>query len=880
MRWLRRFTQRALLEKRLESELQFHIEQSTESYIAQGIPPAEARRRAVLEFGGVERFKEECRETHWENQWDIVVRDFRFALGCLRKDRRFAFVAIFALALGIGASTAIFSVVDNALFEPFAYKDSRHLVTLHLRDLDQANDWRGLFLYDEFQEFQKQNDLFDSMVANLPEDVVYSAGENSLLLFGNYVTPGTFEFYGVAPYLGRSLAPADYEAGAPPVFVMRYKAWINKFGADPSLLGKTFRLNGVSRTLVGIEAPRFAWGGAELWMPRGPKEPKIIRSFDGRQYWGVVARIRPGVSTQQAAASLNIIAQRFSKIYPKDYPAHFSMEVASFAHIVVPPRFRRALYVFSAAVGLLLLIGCANVANLLLARATTREKEFAVRAALGAGRFHLIRQLLAESFLLAFAGGILGIFFAWAGVKTIAAVLPDFTIASETVIEMNGAVLVFALVVGICTVFLFGLAPSLKASRGNLEESLRDTGKGLSGVQGGAGARNIVVVAEVALCVTLLFTASLFVRSFVALQRVPLGLHTDHVLTARLPLPPERYKTGAQLNAFFRPLLTRLKSMPGIAYAAESSTLPPYGGIRSEVQVSGQSHTEKWYGLFQLCSEDYIPVLRIPVLEGRTFTETEVNDARQVAVINQTFQRRYFDKKPSIGQKIRLNELKDFPDAVKDPWFEVIGVVADARNRGLQEPIDPEVWVPYTVTGSAMRGILVRTTNDPAAMAKTVAREIWATDPSVAMAEPGTLDHFLDLFTFAQPRFALWIVGMFACMGLLLATIGVYSVMAYNTARRTHEFGLRVALGAAARDVVKMVLGQGLRLLTLGLVIGLVSSLALSRLITSELWGVSPHDPLALVGVAALLLLIGLLACWVPARRATRVDPMTALRYE
>ena len=880
MRWLRRFTQRALSEKRLESELQFHIEQSTESYIAQGIPPAEARRRAVLEFGGVERFKEECRETHWENQWDIVVRDFRFALGCLRKDRRFAFVAIFALALGIGASTAIFSVVDNALFEPFAYKDSRHLVTLHLRDLDQANDWRGLFLYDEFQEFQKQNDLFDSMVANLPEDVVYSAGENSLLLFGNYVTPGTFEFYGVAPYLGRSLAPADYEAGAPPVFVMRYKAWINKFGADPSLLGKTFRLNGVSRTLVGIEAPRFAWGGAELWMPRGPEEPKIIRSFDGRQYWGVVARIRPGVSTQQATASLNIIAQRFSKIYPKDYPAHFSMEVASFAHIVVPPRFRRALYVFSAAVGLLLLIGCANVANLLLARATTREREFAVRSALGASRFHLIRQLLAESFLLAFAGGILGIFFAWAGVKTIAAVLPDFTIASETVIEMNGAVLVFALVVGICTVFLFGLAPSLKASRGNLEESLRDTGKGLSGVQGGAGARNIVVVAEVALCVTLLFTASLFVRSFVALQRVPLGLHTDHVLTARLPLPPERYKTGAQLNAFFRPLLTRLKSMPGIAYAAESSTLPPYGGIRSEVEVSGQSHTEKWYGLFQLCSEDYIPVLRIPVLEGRTFTETEVNDARQVAVINQTFQRRYFDKKPSIGEKIRLNELKDFPDAVKDPWFEVIGVVADARNRGLQEPIDPEVWVPYTVTGSAMRGILVRTTNDPAAMAKTVAREIWATDPSVAMAEPGTLDHFLDLFTFAQPRFALWIVGMFACMGLLLATIGVYSVMAYNTARRTHEFGLRVALGAAARDVVKMVLGQGLRLLTLGLVIGLVSSLALSRLITSELWGVSPHDPLALLGVAALLLLIGLLACWVPARRATRVDPMTALRYE
>jgi putative ABC transport system permease protein len=881
MRWLRRFTQRALSEKRLDSELQFHLEQQIADYLASGLSPAEARRRARLEFGGVERIKEECRETHWENQWDILARDFRFAFDCLRKDRRFAFVAIFALALGIGASTAIFSVVDNALFEPFAYKDSRHLVTLHLRDLDQADEWRGLFTFDEFQEFRKQNQLFEGVVANLQEDVVYAAGENSMLLAGNYVTPGTFEFYGVAPFLGRSLEPADYQADAPPVFVMRYKTWVTKFGCDPALLGKSFNLNGVSRTLVGIEAPRFAWGGAELWMPRLPGELKIIRSFDGRQYWGVVARIRRGVSLEQAAASLNVIAQHFSKVYPKDYPTHFSMEVESFAHIVVPRGFRRALYLFSAAVGLLLLIGCANVANLLLARATTREKEFAVRAALGASRFRLVRQLLAESFLLAMAGGFLGILFAWAGVRTIAAVLPDFTIASETVIEMNSAVLLFALATGLLTVFLFGLAPALQASRFSLDESLRDTGKGLSGAAGGARSRNMVVVSEVALCVTLLFTASLFVRSFVALRRVPLGLRTDHVLTARLPLPPERYKTGAQLNSFFRPLLLRLKAVPGIAYAAETSAIPPYGGIRSEVEVSGKSRSEKWYGLVQLCSEDYLPILRIPVLGGRAFTETEVNDARHVAVINQTFRRHYFDEKEDpIGRRIRLDELKDFPDAVNDPWFEVIGVVSDARNRGLVEPIDPEVWVPYTVTGSAMRGILVRTTNDPSTMVKTVAQEIWSTDRGVAMAEPNTLDHFLDLFTFAQPRFGLWIVGMFAGMGLLLATIGVYSVMAYNTERRTHEVGLRVALGAAAGDLLKMVLGQGLRLLMLGLMIGLLTSLSLSRLITSQLWGVSPYDPMAFAGVAALLLLIGLMACWAPARRATRVDPMTALRYQ
>ena len=880
MKWLRRFTERALSEKRLDSELQFHLEQRTADYVTEGIPPEEAHRRARLEFGGVERFKEECRETHWENQWDILVRDFRFALGSLRKDRRFACAAIFALALGIGASTAIFSVVDNALLEPFAYKDSRHLVTLHLRDLDQADDWRGLFLYDEFQEFSKKNDLFDGMVANLQEDVVYSADENSILLAGNYVTPGTFEFYGIAPFLGRSLEAADYQAGAPPVFVMRYKTWVIRFGANASLLGKRFKLNGVPRTLVGVAAPRFAWGGAELWMPRPPGELKITRSFDGRQYWGVVAHIRPGVSLKQAAANLNVIAQHFSKVYPKDYPTHFSIEVESFTHIVTPREFRRALYLFSAAVGLLLLIGCANVANLLLARATTRAKELAVRAALGASRLRLVRQLLAESSLLAMAGAVLGILLAWAGVRTIAAVLPDFTIASETVIEMNGAALLFAVAAGVCTVFVFGLAPALKASRCNPEEALRDTGKGLSGAAAGVGLRNTVVVAEVALSVALLFTASLFVRSFVALQRVPLGLQTDHVLSARIPLPPDRYKTGAQLQSFFGPLLERLKSMPGITYAAESTTRPPYGGIRSEVEVSGRAHSDKWYTLFQLCSEDYLSVLRIPTLEGRRFTEAEVKDARRVAVINQTFERRYFDKEDPIGRKIQLDLLRDFPDAVKEPQFEVIGVVTDARNRGLTEPIDPEVWIPYTVTGSAMRGLLVRTTNDASAMIKTVAREIWAADPNVAMAEPNTLDYFLDLFTFAQPRFGLWIVGMFAGMGLLLAAIGVYSVMAYNTARRTHEFGLRVALGAAARDVVRMVLRQGLRLLVLGMVVGLGASLALSRIITNQLWGVSPYDPMTLGGVAVLLLLIGLMACWVPARRATRVDPMTALRYE
>jgi predicted permease len=880
MRWLRRLWQKSLTERRLDSELQFHLEQQIADYVASGLPPCEARRRASLEFGGLERFKEECREAHWENHLEILARDFRIALRGLAKDRRFAFIAIFALALGIGASTAIFSVVDNALFEPFPYKDSRHLVTIRLHDQDQADRWRGAFLFAEIQDFIKQNHVFDGMVANLEDDIVYSAGDGNLQLGGNFVTSGTFEFFGVAPFLGRSLEAADYQPGAPPVFVLRHATWVGKFNSDHSLIGKTFMLNGVSRTLVGIAAPRFAWGGADLWMPRGPDEPKVLREGDFARHWGVVAHLKPGVTAHEASADLNVIAQGLSRVYAKEYPKHFALEVLSFGSAVLPPRFRNSLYVFLAAVGLLLLIGCGNVANLLLARATAREKEFAVRAALGASRFRLVRQLLAESFLLAISGAMLGIFFAWAGVKALAAVIPDFTIASETVIEMNAAVLLFALVVGVGTVFLFGLVPALQASRCDLHDSLRDTGKGVGRTVGRSGLRNAVIVLEVALSLTLLFTAGLFMRSFVALQEVPLGLRMDHVLTARIPLPAARYKTAAQLTSFFRPLLARLKSAPGIAFAAETSTLPPYGGIRSEVEVPGKAHTEKWDTLFQLCSEDYFSVLRIQFLDGRSFTEAEVNDVRKVAVINQTFRRRYFGNENPIGRGIQLKELKEFSDPLNDPSFEVIGVVADVQNQGLQEPLWPEAWIPYTVTGSFMRGILVRTTSEPKSMIKAVGKEIWATDPSVAMAQPETLEYFLNLFTFAQPRFGLWLVTIFAAIGLVLVTIGVYSVIAYTTSRRTHEIGIRIALGAARADVLNMVLRKGLQLLLAGIAIGLAVSFALSRLIVSQLWGVSPYDRLTLFSVAVLLLAVGLIACWIPARRATRVNPSNALRYE
>jgi putative ABC transport system permease protein len=880
MHWLHRLWHKSVAERQLDSELNFHLEQQISAYVASGIPPEEARRRANLEFGGVERFKEECRETRTENPFDILLRDFRFAFRGLLKDRKFALIAMFALALGIGSSTAIFSVIDNVLLHPFAYKDTPHLVTLRLRDLDQQDHARGMFTRAELNDYTEQNHVFDRVIGNLEDDIAYTAFDHTVRLGGNYVTPGSFELLGMPAYLGRSLEPADYQAGAAPVFVLRYLAWMAQFDGDPSVVGKTFALNGVSRTLVGVMPPRFAWGGADLWLPRSPENREVIGGGRFPNYWGLIAHLKQGVSMAEAAADLEVIVRRRAAAFPGDYPKHFSVEIEPFALIGTGRHFRSTLAILFTAVALLLLIGCGNVANLLLARATTREREFAVRAALGASRARLMSQLLVESLLLAIGGAVAGIFFAWGGVKILSASIPPFTIASESVVEMNGAVLLFALCAAVGTVLVFGLAPALRASRCCLHDSLRDNSKAVTSSAGAVRLRNAVIVAEVALSLTLLFTAGLFTRSFRRLLDVPLGLRSDHVLVVRMPLPPERYKTATQLVSFFRPLITRLKSTPGVESASAMSSIPAYGGIRSELQISGKTHTEKWETIFQLCSQDHFSLLRIPLLDGRSFLDDEVNDGRKVAVINKTFQRRYFGNENPIGKRIHLETLKTFPDPVSEPWFEVIGIAADVKNQGVQEPTIPEAWIPYTVTGSAMRGILVRTTGDPRAMVRTVGREVWAVDSSVAMAEPQTLDSFLNVFSYAQPRLGFLLVTVFASIGLLLVTIGVYSVIAYSTSRRTHEIGLRMALGAAARDVMTMILGQGLRLLGMGIAIGLLGSVALARVIVAQLWGVSPYEPLTFASVAILLLSIGLLACWVPARRATRIDPTTALRYE
>jgi putative ABC transport system permease protein len=883
MRWLRRIGHKPLVERRLNSELQFHLEQQIAEYISSGISPGEARRRANLEFGGVERFKEECREARWENYLELLLHDFQFAFRGLCKNPRFTVVAILALALGIGASTAMFSVIYNALVAPFPYKDQGRLVTLHVLDLDRRwsgeDDYRGMLGYPELHDYMEQNRVFDGFIANCEIDVVYDSGDNNNFLSANYVTPGTFELFGVAPLLGRGLEPADYQPGASPVFVLRYATWISQFGADPSVVGKTFPLNGVRRTLVGVMPLRFAWGGAQLWMPRDPSTVNVMRGAFP-QYWGVVAHLKPGVSLQEAETEINIIGARIAPAYREDYPTHFRVSVESFVHAVVGQGFRRTLYVLFAAVGLLLLIGCANVASLLLARATTRGREFAVRAALGASRARLVRQLLLESFFLALGGAVVGVLFAWAGILGLAAAMPPFTVPSETVIEMNGWVLLFGIGLAIATVVIFGLFPALQASRVDVQDALRGAGKGLGGTVSKSRLRNAVIVLEVALSIILLFTAGLFMRSFVAIQNVPLGWQPDHILTGRIPLPSQRYKTGPQLVSFFQPLMRSLKSTPGIEIASPISATPPYGGFGGNIEIPGKTHTGEWESLIQFVGEDYFSVVRHPLLSGRSFTEAEVIGARKVAVINQTFQRRFLGNEDPLGRTINLDVLKKVPDAVTDRSFQVIGVAADAMNLGLERPTEPEVWIPYSVTGSVMRRLVVRTTADPLAMNATVRKAVWAVDPTVAFAEGQSLADSLNTFSYAQPRLGFFLVTTFAAIGLLLVTLGVYSVIAYSTSRRTHEIGIRMALGAAPADVLMMILKHGLALLFPGIAIGIIVSFAVSRAVVSLLWGVSPYDPLSAVSVVLLLLSIGLLACWIPARRATRVSPVTALHYE
>jgi putative ABC transport system permease protein len=805
-------------------------------------------------------------------------QDFRYGVRGLVHQPAFTLLAVVTLALGIGAATTIFSAIQNVLLDPFPYTDAHRVVAIQIRDVNATGrGGRGAFQVPEFLEYQEQNHVFDDVIGGGGEDVLQTTSEGTEQFTGGYVTPNTFQFLGVPALVGRGITFEDGKPGAPPVFVMAHKMWVKHYSADPQILGRTFVLNGVPTTLVGIMPARFTKLAADLWRPLALDRSNPETS---RRYFYLQAKLKPGVTLEQAAADIDVIAHRLAKIYPKEYPKQFKVHIVSWVDSLVG-QFRRTLYTLAAAVGLLLLIACFNVANMLLARAAAREKEMAIRTSLGAGRWRLIQQLLIESLLLATGGAILGCLFAYGGIKALVALIPDGLIPREAVISLNARVLVFSLLVAMLTALIFGLLPALQTAKREMVEPLKDSGKGVSGGFRSGRLRNALVVVEVALSLMLLVGAGLLMRSFVALQTVDLGLNPENILVARLPLPRGQYTTPEAKQRFFTELLRRVHALPGVVAATEVSSLPPYGGIGSDIEIPGKTPTERQNAIFQLCSEGYFPTLGLRLVRGRLLTEAEVIAGRKVAVVNQTLVNRYFAGEDPLGRHIKLTLLETFPEAkVANPVFEIIGVVSDVKNQGIQDPVRPEAFIPYTITGAFERGILVRTQREPEAMLNTVRREIWAVDRGVALTFTGTLKGFLAQFSYAEPRFSLTLLGVFAGVGLVLVGIGVYSVIAYTVARQTHEIGIRVALGAVRGDVLRMIMGRGLRLIAFGVVIGMVASYGVIQVMRTLLWGISPYDPLTLATVVVVMTLAGLLACYIPARRAMRVDPIVALRYE
>ncbi len=878
--FFRNLLRKRAIEQALDDELKSAVELLTQEKMNQGLSHPEARRQALIELGGVEQVKEEVRASRggWESFVETCWQDLRYGARTLRKSPGFTAVAALTLALGIGSATTIFSAIQNILLDPFPYTDAQRVVAIQIHDTASGRPGgRTYYQAPEFLDYQEQNHVFEEVIGGTFLDVLYDNGDGMEQFQGSYVTPNTFRFLGVPALLGRGIAPDDARPGAPPVFVMAYKLWIKRFNQDRSILGKTFVLNSVPTTLVGIMPQRFTKLGAEVWMAKtmNRSDPQ-----DSRDYWNFQAKLKRGVTIQQAQADIEVIAHRLAQVYPKNYPKNFSVQIISWVDSLVG-QFRKSLYTIAAAVALLLLIACSNVANMLLARATTREKEMAIRSSLGASRLRLLGQLLIESFLLALAVAIVGCLFSYAGIKGLVALIPDGLIPREAQIRLNLPVLLFSLGTAVFTAVLVGLVPALQAARKNLVEPVRDAGKGVSGGFRRGRLRSTLVVVEVALSVVLLSGAGLLMRSFVRLQQVDLGFNPDNILFARLPFPRGQYKTVAEKQRFFRALLPRLQALPGVMAATETTTVPPFGGIRSDIEITGKTHAEKWEAIFSLCSEGYVPTLQVRLLRGRTLSEMEVNSARKVAVVNQTLVNKFFGHEDPIGRLVKINMLENFPDSpVKDPVFEIIGVISDVRNQGLRDPAMPEVLAPFTITGTFDRAILVRTSVPPMTMLNNIQMEIWAVDRNIALSFAGSLQGYMMQFMYAEPRFSVILLGVFAGVGLVMVAIGVFSVIAYTVSRQTREIGIRMALGAGRADVLRMVLRAGLQLLGMGVGVGLLVSFGVTRVIASQLLGVSPRDPVTLGSVVAVVAVVGLAACYFPARRGTRVDPMVALRYE
>jgi predicted permease len=870
-------------EKEMDAELRAHVDMYAEDLARNGVPRDEALRRARIEFGGIEGRKEECREVNGVNHLERLIQDVRYGLRLLRKNPGFAAIAALTLALGIGANTAIFSLINTVVLRPLPYKDANRLVTVWGYNRTRGFD-TDLVSPLDFADWRSQNHVFEGMGAST--DVTYTltgAGEPALIIAYAF-SADYFHVLGVPPLLGRTFLAEEEEAGKNHVAILSYSLWQNRFGLNPAIVGQSITLDGTAYTVVGVMPRDFTYPSmTELWTPLtiGP-EAAGDRAY---RYLRVMARLKPGVTLQQAQTEMNAIAARLALAYPKTNKDDDATKIL----LGFMPRgilslretasgdIRPALLILLCAASFVLLIACANVATLLLSRAAGRQKEAAVRTALGASRGRLVRQFLTESMLLGLIGGAFGVALAALSTKSMVSMFPptifNLNLPHVEQISIDGRVLAFAAAVSLLTSAVFGLAPALRMGA-NASEAMKESGRGQTGSAKRSRFRNVLVVTELAMSLILLTAAGLTLRSFVYLFRGNLGFYPEHVLTMRVLPPSTKYKTDAQGIGFSDQALQQIQSMPGVEAAGTVTFLPLSGwwGQRG-VALVGQDipHNERPMPVWSSATPDYFRAMGIPLISGRWFDARDSYGAARVAIISKNLARQIAPNADLVGKRLNV-------DGVKGD-VEIVGIVGDVHQLGITSDITAEIYLPFAQLPAPILCFAIRTTGDPYGVAKAAQRAIWSVDKDQAVAFVMSMSA-LASESLAPQRVIMLMLGVFGAMALVMAAVGLYGVIASSVAQRTHEIGVRMSIGAGPADILKLVVGRGLGLVLLGLAIGLSGALGLMRFVASVLYGIRPTDPMTLASAGFVLASVALLASYIPARRATRIDPVVALRYE
>ncbi|HEX8362677.1 MAG TPA: ABC transporter permease [Longimicrobium sp.] len=805
-----------------------------------------------------------------------TLGNIRYAFRTLLRSPGFALVAVLTLALGIGANTAIFSVVNAVLLRPLPYAASDRLVTV-THFYPSINNLEAGAAVPTYNDLRAQKRLFSDVAVQSGWGVNLTGEGQPQRLNGSRVTPDFFTTYGVPAAIGRAIQPPA--AGTAPrenEVVLSHALWQSVFGGDPAVVGRTVQLNGEAYSVIGVMPRSFRNvfnPDIDLYAPL-VFEPELLTARTS-EFLSLTARLQPGVTVEAASGAITHFAERLKKENPGEYPPDWTLKVRSLGE-QASGELRPALLVLLGAVGFVLLIACGNVANLLLARAAARRKEVAIRSALGARSGDLARQFLVESMVLSLTGALLGLALAFAGLRLLAALRPENLIWVET-ISIDASVLLFTCALALLTGLVFGSVPMMQSLRGSLQSALREGGRSGGPDRRGSATRRVLVVTQVALALMLLTGAGLLIRSFARIQQVDPGFDSRGVVTMNLALPEAKYTSDTARIAFFDALLPRLAALPGVQAAGAASSVPLTGGWNRSFDVEGITVPEGEvgpYGNFRTIYPGFFAALRIPLIRGRAFTDADREGAPRVAIVDQAMAKAYWPGQDAVGKRISLDGTDESPN-----WVEVVGVVGHTRQDGIDSEGRAQLYVPYRQMAIPALTLALRGTGDPTQLVSSVRAAVREVDPQQPISRVRTMDEIVNR-NLGPRRFATALLGLFAAIALALAAVGIYGVMSFDVARRSQEIGVRMALGAEASGVLRLVLGQGLRLTAVGVVIGVIGSLLLTRLINGLLFGVGAMDPVTMVSVVVILVGVAVLASLIPARRATRVDPIVAMRAD